>query len=175
MHTLSCTHELIKTESDSQRRGARTMALNIDVMKGQGSTESQERKRWRETDGERVQRGNMGRSKGYFRVNPLLDCLRAGGCQQAWEQTDKYDAGTGLHAKLCCCTHTNTLLSVYTGRQTRKHIIITDEYTKINVINMLAPEEITCFLSNLHPSFSCISASFIPHTYYRLRPKFRVL
>lgn len=34
-----------------------------------------------------VQRGNAKRSKQRSRVDPLLTCLRAGGCQRAWEQT----------------------------------------------------------------------------------------
>lgn len=34
-----------------------------------------------------VQRGNTERSKQRSRVDPLLTCLRAGGCQRAWEQT----------------------------------------------------------------------------------------
>lgn len=59
------------------------MALNIDVMKGRGSTDSRKGGMEGDREGESSEGGNMVRSKGYFRVNPLLDCLRAGGCQQA--------------------------------------------------------------------------------------------
>lgn len=126
----------------------------------------QGKKRRSETERERVQRGNMGRSKGYFRVNPLLDCLRAGGCQQAWEQTPTNVTQGLVYMQSFAAVHTHSWVYTQRGRRA-KHIIITDENTKINVINMLASEEISpCFLSNLHPSTSCIFSSFIPHTSY---------
>lgn len=70
----------------------------------------------------------------------------------------------GLHAKLCRFTH--TLLSVYTKRQTSKHIIITDENTKINVINTLASEEISpsCFLCLTYSQSSPLSFPLSFHT-----------
>lgn len=64
MRTLSCTCKLVRAESDSQRRGARTLALNIDVMKGRGSTDSRREKMEADRKGESSEGGTWGDQSG---------------------------------------------------------------------------------------------------------------
>lgn len=147
--TLSCTRELIKTKEQQPAKASSDAGFKYRRDERARLHGFKERKDGGRQKGRGVQRGNMGRSKGYFRVNPLLDCLRAVGCQQAWEQTPTNVTQGLVYMRSSAAehTHTHTLLNVHSQRQTGTHIISTEENTKINIINTPASEEITCFLS----------------------------
>lgn len=98
MDTLWYTSKLIKQESDSRRRGARTTALNIDVMKGRGSTDAEEK-----MERDRESEGGMEGSKGGSESIP---------CWTVW----KLVAVSRHKKEQNKCGAVHTLLSVHAER-----------------------------------------------------------
>lgn len=84
------------------------MDLYIDVMTGRGSMDSRKEKMEGNRKGESSE-GEHGEIKGVFQSLSLVGLFESRWLSAGMRtNSDKCDAGTGLHAKLCHCTHTHS-------------------------------------------------------------------